>query len=373
MSRFFYQNLIASCFCLALSIQTTLAYNLLDKTDFGGQVKFGSNFVDNKQVEAQVFGITGLLDIKSQLLESLAADISVGFTTEVGSSNAFNNIDEFAPRRQWRLRRAFLKWDPLSFLTARAGAINQRDYDAPLLVTRTAFMGVQQELNFQITKDYRFWIRAQQAIPNNLNLTQRIGVVEDGTPTFLMETVGLELGGDILAFKAQGGRWSYDSLSTGTAYQSQFLGNSIRGGSRLVSSFIYRYSGYTASGVIRMHFSDNIGLKIFGQFLFNEEAPEERNMGQFLKTALILGHFQPSFLFFRNESDSSPGFYNSAFFSHNNHEGYSVELRYTDPYDDNENKVEAYINYVDSSPIKFSPFQSDTKKVAFSLSLPYDL
>lgn len=350
----------------------THAYNFIEKTEASGQVKLGSYYVDNKQVESRVFGVTAYLNLKTQILDSLEMDISVGATTEVGSNNSFI-VDEYAPRRQWRLKRAVIKWSPFSFFSTKLGAINQKDYYAPLLLTRTAFMGAQEELSLNLTDDHRFFFRMQQAVPNNLNLTQRIGIVETGTPSFFIETVGMELKGNVLAVMAQGGRWSYDSLSVGAAYNSQFIGNSVSGGSRLNSEYLYRFSGYTASGAVRVHFTDDIGVKFYGQFLYNEEAPEERNKGQILKTALIFGHWRPSFEFFRNESDSSPAFYNSSFYSHNNHEGYAVELRYTDPYDDNENKMTAFINYVESSPIKFNAFQSDTRKVNFSISFPYDL
>lgn len=372
MNRSFCRGQLILSATAALCCLPASAYNFLEKTEFNGHVNMHSYYVDNKQVESRVFGVTGYLNMKTQLLSSLEMDISVGATTEVGSNNSFI-VDEYAPRRQWRLKRAFIKWSPFSFLSAKIGAINQRDYNAPLLLTRTAFMGAQEMLNFQITEDHRFFLRMQQAVPNNLNLTQRIGIVETGTPAFFMESVGMELDGDILALRAEGGRWSYDQLSVGAAFNSQFIGNSVSGGSQLNSDFLYRYAGYTASAVARVHFSDNFGLRVEGQYLFNEEAPEERNTGQYLKTGLILGKFQPSFMYFNNESDSSPAFYNSSFFSHNNHEGYSVELRYTDPYDKNDDKMTAFINYVDSSPIKFNAFQSDTKKVNFSVSFPYDL
>lgn len=372
MNRFFCKRTIILSATAALGALPASAYNLLEKTEASGQVSMGGYYVDNKQVESRVFGITGYLNLETKLLDSLKMDISVGATTEVGSNNAFI-VDEYAPRRQWRLKRAFLEWSPASFFSTKLGAINQKDYNAPLLLTRTAFMGAQEKLNFKLTDDHSFFIRMQQSVPNNLNLTQRIGIVETGTPSFFIETVGMELKGDVLAVYAEGGRWSYDSLSVGAAYNSQFIGNSVSGGSRLNSEYLYRFSGYTASGSVRIHFSDDFGMRFDGQYLYNEEAPEERNKGQFLKSSLILGHWQPSFLLFRNESDSSPAFYNSSFFSHNNHEGYSVELRYADPYDDNENKISGYINYVESSPIKFNAFQSDTRKVNFSVSFPYDL
>lgn len=361
-------------FCATYSVLSlpVSAYNLLDKTDLSGQVSLGGDYVDNKQVEARVFGVTGYLNLLTKLTPTFEIDISAGATMESGSNNSFI-VDEFAPRRQVRLKRAYLKWSPVSYFSVKTGAINQRDYNAPLLLTNSAFLGAQEQISYAFSDSHNIYFRLQQAIPNNLNLTQRIGIVEDGTPSFLMETIGVDFDGDVLAFKGHVSHWTYDSLSTGAAFQSQFLGNSVSGGSQLNSDFIYRYSGYTASSSLRVHISDSFGLKASGQYLYNDKAPEGRNKGQLLKGALILGNWQPSFLFFRNESDASPAFYNSAFVSHNNHEGYSVELKYTDPYDKNEDKIEAFINYVDSSPIQFNAFQSDTKKVNFSIKFPFEI
>lgn len=351
---------------------STFAYNLLKKTDVSGQVKVGGDYVDNKQVEARVFGVSAYLNLETKFTESLSFDFSGGGAADVGSNNSFI-IDEYAPRRQVQLKRAFFRWNPFESLIFKAGAINQKDYELPLLLTRTAFLGAQQQFDLNFSENHKIYFRMQQAIPNNLNLTQRIGIVEDGTPSFLMETIGLKLDGDLLALHASGSRWSYDSLSTGVAYQSQFLGNSVSGGGQLNSDFIYRYSGYVANAGLKIAFSDSFGIKTWGMYLYNDKAPEKRNRGVALAGGIFSGNFMVHYRYFKNESDSSPAFYNSALFSHNNHEGSLIQLTYENPHTDNEDEVTAYINYVDSSPITFNAFQSDTKKVNFGVNLPFDL
>lgn len=349
--------------------------SIFQKADLKGQVRLGGDYVDNKQVEARVFGVSGFLGVKADITDTLQLKIKAGATLEVGSNNSFI-IDEYAPRRQWRLRDAHFKWSPFDFLSVKAGAVNQGDYNSPLLLTSSAFLALQEKLSINFSENHSFYVRAEQAIPNNFNLTQRIGIVEDGTPSFLIESVGLDLKGDILSLFLEGGMWSFNSLSTGAAYQSQFLGNSVSGGGQLNSDFLYSFSGYNFAGGMEAYISDDIGVEFKGQYLYNDKAPEERNKGQLFKAGVILGKFRPSFTFFRNESDSSVGFYNSALFSHNNHEGTILAVQYKEPHIDpskSDDHISALIGYADSSPIKFNNFQSDTKKVAFQINFPYDL
>lgn len=372
MNQHFIRQSLVGLLLLTAPMARLWAYNLLEKTDLSGQVKIGGDYVDNKQVEARVFGVSTYLNIKTQFNEKLKFDFSGGAAADVGSNNSFI-IDEYAPRRQVQLKRAFFQWNPYESLGLKVGAINQRDYNLPLLLTRTAFLGSQQQFNINFSPNHKLYLRLQQAIPNNLNLTQRIGIVEDGTPSFFIETIGLKLDGDLLAFEGSASRWSYDALSTGVAYQSQFLGNSVSGGGQLNSDFIYRYSGYTANAYLKISLSDDFGIKTWGHYLYNDEAPEKRNRGQLFAAGLFFGHLLFHINYFKNESDSSPAFYNSALFSHNNHEGSLVQITYENPHTNNENEVTAYINYVESSPITFNAFQSDTKKVNFGVNLPFDL
>lgn len=332
-------------------------------TKISGELGISTDYVDNKQVEARVFGVTGLLDIDMPFSESFKLDLIVGASLETGSNNSFI-IDEYAPNRLWLLQQAALQWDPLSFLTFEAGAINQSDYGSPLLVTASAFLGTRQTLKLSLSEDHFFYVKLLQSIPNNINLNQRIGVVQDGTPSYLMQTLGMDLQGDLLALKIEGSKFTYNALSTGIAFQSQFLGNSVSGGSALNSRFLYGFSGYNFAGATKFMFTESFGIEFEMQYLYNEKAPENRNKGIMYDTELILGHWEIGAAFFRNESDSSPGYYNSKLYSHNNHEGYLLSLEY----DNDSLGREIEFAYVDSSPIQFNSFQSDTKKVILNIT-----
>ena len=359
------------CYCSLLSFTlfalSSVAYPLSIKNlKTQGELRFGGDYVDNLQVEARVFGVTGLLGVEGKLNQDLSVKVKAGATLEVGSNNSFI-INEYAPRQQWRLRDAHFSYKPFEFFKVSAGAINQRGYNSPLLMTSSAWLSAQERFNLLLSERFELFFRAQQAIPNNLNLTQRIGIVEDdGTPSFFMQSVGLNLLSDLLSASLELGKWGFDNQSTQSAFQSQFLGNSIGGGSPNDSEFLYKYSGYNLSAKLGFTPSQSFGIELKAQYLYNDKAPEKRNRGFFTRGTLILSEWRPSLLLFKNESDSSVGFYNSAIFSHNNHEGYGIGLDYHAP----KGEIKASIDYIDSSPIQFNNFQSDTEKVRFSISLP---
>lgn len=325
-------------------------------------LKLGGDYVDNKQVEARVFALDAYINLNIPWSETVELQVKAGAALETGSNNSFI-IDEYAPRRQWSLYEAFVSYTPFQFLDFKVGAVNQGEFDSPLLVTKTAYLSAMEVLNIPFSENHKVYLKLQQAIPNNLNLTQRIGVLESGTPTYMTQTIGADLNGDLFALKLEGTRFEYQDLSTGVAFQSQFLGNSIRGGSALNSAFIYGFKGYNLAGRVRFIPFDSIGLEFSGQYLFNDKAPEQRNTGTLLTGGVLIGNWTVEAQIFENQSDSSPGFYNSNFYSHNNHEGGALGLKYKNEQDG----VEARFFYVDSSPIAFNAFQSDTKKVIFSI------
>ncbi len=358
-------------FVILFLVQTTMAKSQflekLEKLDIDGQISLGGDHVNNQQVKARVFGVTGRLAFEYPITESLEFEVDFGAVLETGSNNSFI-IDEYAPRQQWRLGHANFDWEPFEWFEVAAGAIDQGEYESPLLLTGTAFLGAELELSIDFTPQHKLFFKFEQAIPNNLNLAQRIGIVEDGTPLFTMSTVGAILEGDLLTIKAQGMRWSYTNLSTGAAFQSQYIGNSISGGSQVNSQFLYGFSGYNFTGGIDLFFSDSFGFQFKGQFLYNDKAPDERNVGHLATIGMVLGNFEPYIGGFSVQSDASPAFYNTNRTGHNNMEGNIIGLNYQNRQD--EEDFSANFEYVDATPIEVNAFQSNTKKIAFNLTMP---
>ena len=343
------------------------ALDIWKKTEVSAQIGITSDYVDNKQVEARVFGVLGLVNLEMPFSETLKLNLGVGALLETGSNNSFI-IDEYAPNRLWLLQEAAFEWTPLNFISFEAGAIDQSDYGSPLLVTSSAFLGARQTISLNFGEKHSLYLKFLEAIPNNINLNQRIGVVQDGTPSYMMQTLGLQLNGDILSIKVESSRFAYNSLSTGIAFQSQFLGNSVSGGSALNSSFLYGFSGFNLHEQTTLMLTESFGIEFELQYLYNEKAPEERNKGILYEVELLMGNWEIGGSFFRNESDSSPAYYNSKNYSHNNHEGFTTSLEY----EDDKEQREIELVYVDSSPIQFNTFQSDTKKVILNITQELD-
>ena len=324
-------------------------------TKLSADLGFAGNYVDDKQVEARIFGVKANLYIDQKFSETVSGKLGAGASLETGSNNSLV-IDEYAPERKWILKEGYLNWAPFNFLNLKAGAINQKVYNSPLLLTRTAFLAAEEKLTLELSEEHIFYLRMQQAIPNNQNLASRIGTVDEGTPAFYAETVGMDLQGDILAVKAEVSQWAFNKLSNGVAYSSRFSGNTITGSGQLNSAFAYKFKGYNVLIDSSFNFTDLIGFKFVGQYLYNDKAPDNRNTGRIVQLGLRLGDYTFIGENFENQSDSSPAYYNSKTYGHNNKEGNRFGLEG----DFEEDKLGFKLWYLKMSPITNNIFQSDT-------------
>ena len=322
-------------------------------------------YVDDLQVEARVFGLYGALTVEQPIIPDLKAVFDLGVTIETGSSSTvIADSNEFAPDRQWVLRDGFLSWTPSAFFEFKAGAISQQEFSSPLLLSSTAFLAATEKLKFNFNDSYSFYLKAQQSIPNNQNLADRIGVVDEGTPSFFIETIGLNLDGDLASIKFEASQFSYNRLSTDVAFRSQFFGNSVSPNGQQNAQFVYQFQGYNFYAESEVYFTDTFLAQVSLQYLYNEEAPEGRNLGRLLHIGMGVQESVLFVEFFSNESDSSPAFYNSKRYGHNNKEGIvlgiSGEL--------NPEGLLYNLAYHDLSLIRDENlFQANTKAVFFNL------
>lgn len=328
--------------------------------------------VESQQVKAKIFSYRALFKKEFVFEESLTAYINAGFDLQVGS-NTSSILDEYAPQRQFILRDAYAKWQPVSFFQIKAGALNQ-GFGRGLLVGRIPFLGAQERITIELSPEHSVFVELQQAIPNNYFLADRVGIINnEGTPTFFEEKIGAKLEGDLLAMRGEFGRFSFSDLNSSIAYQSQFIGNTISGGGQNNSSFIYNYEGYFTSGRMEMSISDDFGLDLHGQYLFNDGAPDSRNKGHSFSAGLRVNDYAVYAVQFRNESDSSPAFYNSSAYGHNNMEGFTLVLRTYRSMMRKREPFEFQIQYTHKSPIESNIHQSDEDQVYFRLSRNFSL
>lgn len=285
--------------------------------------------VDDLQTESRVVSFSMFADIKQTVLPNLEASVIAGGVLETGSNESLF-VDEFKPRQDLVLKEASISYSPIEAISLEAGALNQSRYNSPLLLTDTAFVSARESLNFKLT-DYSFGLFLSQAVPSNHFLTNRLGSVDEGAPSLLIEGISMHLAGDVMFFKTQIMRFKFNNLSSNVAFNSQFLGNSTRGTTSSTAAFLYDFEGYNMAFEVGFNIGESTSLTFKGEYLYNDKAPDGRNTGYLGSTTIELGHFSLTGEYFKNESDSSPAFYNSATYGHNDRDGYGLGLAWVIP------------------------------------------
>lgn len=315
---------------LLLMMFQTQAFAALFKsppTHIKGVASLEAISVDDLQTEARVVSFSMFADIKQTVLPKLEASVIAGGVLETGSNESLF-VDEFKPRQDLVLKEASLSYSPLEALRLEAGALNQGRYESPLLLTDTAFVSAKETLLFKFS-DYSFGFFLSQAVPSNHFLTNRLGSVDEGAPSLLIEGITMHLAGDLMFFKTQLMRYKFNNLSSNVAYNSQFLGNSTRGSSPSTTAFLYDFEGYNAVIEIGFNIGEDSSVLFKGEYLYNDKAPDGRNTGYLGALTLEINQFSITGEYFKNESDSSPAFYNSSTYGHNDRDGFGVALAWS--------------------------------------------
>jgi hypothetical protein len=275
--------------------------------------------VDSKRMEARVAGVGADLLTRRVLSDFAEFQLDAGVRLENGSHKALD-VSEFAPNQQVLLHEGLLKIEPASFFELKIGGINQKSLNAPQLIDQVVFVGASEQLNAQVN-DYEFFLLAQQLIPNNRNLSTRLGSIDEGTPRFLSFTGGAHLGGDLLELELAATWFKFDRLSNSVADQSRYLGNSVRGVAVDSAEFDYQFQGHHLRAALTWFFSDDQSLNFDMQYLFNSKAPNGRNQGQYASLGLDGRRYLFEARYFSLESDAAIAFYNTKLMGHTNRQG----------------------------------------------------
>ena len=142
--------------------------------------------------EVTKLGQLFLLKLNIPVSQSSSVNFSGGLLLEVGS-HASQFVDHFRPKQIVFLRNAFLDWDVLEWFYIKAGAISQGRLNNPLLVGSTAFPSVIEGIRLVNNDKFKLSVEAQQSIPNNYVLVQRLGSFSEGTPRFFAGQIMMEL------------------------------------------------------------------------------------------------------------------------------------------------------------------------------------
>ena len=273
-----------------------------------------TTIVEADDTKSRVFGFTLNIDIEDRITDSVQFFFNTSINLETGANQTLGSVSEFQPEEELILNNGGVRYTPNKHFEFRAGALNQLEHNSPLLIGNNAFAGISQKYS-----SGSFYISATQAIPSNNRLTRRIGDLDDGNPLFNIQTIGFDFGSK-LRLKANVSAFAFSDLSDNIAQTSRELGNSVEG-NNASTRFLYNFSGLNSTFDFLHSMDNGFIYGISGQYLFNEQAPDDRNLGHLV--AVRLGSLKYTALIetFSNGSDTSPAFYNSKFYGHNNMKG----------------------------------------------------
>lgn len=354
-------------FLLALLVFHPLSGQAKDTAEWKGSLRGRST--DDTLSSSKSVALIGLTKLHHDFSDVFSAQARGGFLLETGSSSALFT-DEFRPESKFLLEEAVFDWAPADFFRIEAGAVDQSHHESPLLVDGGAFPAAREALTlssglFSIEAD------AQQAIPTGQNLTSK-STGKEPTPTLLTEKLRLKYGDEDFSVKLRSSLFRFDKLTHGIAQDSRFYGNTVTGIAS-ASSFYYAYQGFEAGGEIRGTLEGGIESAVGGSYVKNTKGPAGHDSGSY-------GYFEvkykgesfqlaPRFEYYKNETDSSPAFYSSKAFGHNNRKGEGVSLSLDFP----QSKLNFLVRFFRSRLIENSAFQRDRfTYIELSVGTPYE-
>jgi hypothetical protein len=287
----------------------------------------GQSFANEKeQARTAGFGLRG--DIRYGLLPTLEMKAEAGVSLQSGYAQS--RFGDNTPRSGLDLREALVQWKPLSRVTLQAGAINQSQVEAPLLVSGQPFPGALERVLLG-TKAFNVELKAEQAVPTSTNLSAKT-VEAETTPTFMTEILTVRAkAGDRVSLSAHGLHYAFKSLPTTVAAESELFGNTVIPLTGKTSTFAYEFDGYGYGGGVKVLMARTLSWNLDAQVLQNTKAPASFGAGQIVTSGFNIGlkndvDLKPQAEMFYAESDVAPAFYNGSDRGHNNRTGWGANL-----------------------------------------------
>lgn len=318
-----------------------------------------ANIVEGQDLRARILGYFFTFEMKDTVAPRLDLFFKSTVSLETGSNEVLGNIAEFQPYEGINLNHAGLLYTPWDSTSFRIGALNQAELNSPLLVGPEAFAAMDGKLSVG-----SFYVKATRAIPSNNQLSRRLGEIDSGTPSFNLETIGFKQEGK-LSFVTELSNYHFSRLSSNIAEKSNSLGNSVAGVGN-ATNFNYDFRGQNIMFELKYTLGKNT-LLLSGQYLENNKAPKGRREGSLISVGFNKSSWTWELESFRNESDTSPAFYNSKYHGHNNMGGSAIELSYE------KKEIHFSLRYTSFSPLEESAIQGATQISSFHLSKFFSL
>lgn len=327
---------------------------------FQSHLSLYAQSVAGDRAEAQVAGTSLTLLAAHSLGPQLKVHFDTSLRLENGSHKSLD-IEEFAPEQQVLLNNAELNYKPLDWLEIQAGVLNQKHFKSPLFIESTAFVAARETI--KLTRGaHSFYASIQQAIPNNQNLSERLGSIDQGTPSLFTETIGHRYRHNAFTSDVALTSFGLRNLSNSVAHQSRFMGNSVVGIGQDSAEFNYKFQGLNIYFGIWMALSQQWSLNLDGHWTKNRKVPESRSSATWSEASLNFNNWSFKAQYIRSESDASVAFYNDKTLGHNNVEGGGLGLSYKGPW----GKLE--LDALQTTPIEQNIFQERATIVMLELN-----
>ena len=294
--------------------------------------------------------VTAQTNFDVKLAPMLAMRLSPGAT--FFSSQFQQRIDNDDYESQFYIGDSFLQIVPVSFLEFRVGSLSQQFIGNNQLVAENrAFPGLMEIGHVDFDSETHLDITAEQVVPTSRSLdVDREG--KEPMPFFHTQSASFRFepqegfGG-----KLNAGHFTWLSLPSKVAYDSELLGNQPTCQSEACSFFNYSFEGFFAGGAVTWSKSQLFGITAGINHVSNTDAPYGRGNAEdwrlepfidrkFYRAALAIDYFF-------SETDVTPARYTSARFGNNNREGMAFTAKiHFKKYD-----FSVYGQYVSANPI----------------------
>lgn len=312
-------------------------------------------------------------DGEHTLLEGLILKADVSAILETGSAQSVYETNPYEPSSRLSLGEAFISYHPWSFLKLDGGAISGKIHENELFKGSSPFIGFNEKLSFA-PANVVFSLSAFQGIPNNHNLAQRLGKVDEGEPRFFKETAAFEWHPEHFSIRTHFSHWAYSQLSTGVAFESRFLGNTISGLGKENSRFVSGFKGYEGMFEFSTIVFKNYELGTSYLAHVNDNARDKsKDSGHLIAPYITIlygpGTTTARMLSYRLEADSIPAYYGNSKFGGTNKKGNGIELEWKTL----DESFLVHARYLKNEEIEPSSFQADEDLMMLELRRVYDI
>lgn len=303
----------------------------------------GSDIKDSSE-QSKTVDIRADIKAKYLLLPSLVLDIQPSVGMQTGQKQTADGAQESDSR--FYLNHAAAHYSPTKNIRLSAGALNQRQSHARILVDNIAFPGARMEV-YNNSNAFKYGLLAESAIPTSTSMSTNTKDLE--------KTPGLHSAHFKFVYqpsrqsywKNSVGYFAFQNLPSAVAHQSRLLGNDIIQLSEAQYSFIYKFAGAEAISELKLAITRNFELDVIAEYLRNTQAPTGLNQAY---SAGLYGTFKTGRNleltaggnFFRIEPEAAVSYFNASGFETNRigysadtylsfrKEGFKLGIRYTD-------------------------------------------